>query len=137
MFFLHSLCLLFVNRLLDQLHESIIVSATNPYDKHVDVLLRSSAIARQICGTVATLCKSGKDRTSMGVTLENSRSLVEDLGVHNGQEVCQLMRSQGVRRMNVYANTGQTMFAFNQIQRRALPACFRPPPGCHAGNVTS
>ncbi len=124
-------------RLLDQLHEAVIVSTSNPYDKHVDVLLRSSAIGRQIGGTVAILCKSGKDRTSMGVTLENSRSLVEDLGVLNGQEVCQLMRAQGVRRMNVYANTGQSMFAFNQIQRRALPNCYRPPPGSHAGNVTS
>ncbi len=73
----------------------------------------------------------------MGVTLENSRSLVEDLGVLNGQDICQTMRQQGVRRMNVYANTGQCMFAFNQIQRIALPNCFRPPPGSHAGNVTS
>jgi hypothetical protein len=73
----------------------------------------------------------------MGVTLENTRGLVEDLGVLNGQEICQLMRAQGVRRMNVYANTGQSMFAFNQIQRRALPNCYRPPAGCHAGNVTS
>jgi len=80
---------------------------------------------------------SGKDRTSMSVTLENTRSIVEDLGVLNGKEVCQMMRYQGVRRMNVFANTGQSMFAFNQIQRRALPACFRPPTGCHAGNIST
>jgi hypothetical protein len=73
----------------------------------------------------------------MGVTLENTRSLVEDVGVLNGQEICQLMRMQGVRRMNVYANTGQSMFAFNHIQRIALPNCYRPPPGCHSGNVNS
>ncbi len=73
----------------------------------------------------------------MGVTLENTRSLVEDVGVLNGQEVCQLMRFQGVRRMNVYANTGQAMFAFNHIQRLALPPCYRPPTGCHSGNVNS
>ncbi len=47
------------------------------------------------------------------------------------------MRFQGVRRMNVYANTGQAMFAFNQIQRIALPNCYRPPPGCHSGSVNS
>ena len=73
----------------------------------------------------------------MGVTLEQTRALVEDLGVLQGTEICQLMRQSGVRRMNVYANTGQSMFAFNQIQRRALPACYRPPQGSHAGNVTS
>lgn len=69
----------------------------------------------------------------MGVTLENTRSLVEDLGALHGQEVCQLMRLQGARRMNVYANTGQAMFAFSNMQRLALPACYRPPPGSHAG----
>jgi hypothetical protein len=90
-------------------------------------------LTKKIC----ILFFTGKDRTSMGVTLENSRSLVEDLGVLNGQDICQTMRQQGVRRMNVYANTGQCMFAFNQIQRIALPNCFRPPPGSHAGNVTS
>jgi len=31
--------------------------------------------------------RAGKDRTSMGVTLENTRALVEDVGVLNGQEV--------------------------------------------------
>jgi hypothetical protein len=127
----------YLHRLLEQLQDAILVSHSTPYEKHVDVLTRSGAIGRQICGITSILCKSGKDRTSMGVTLTNTRSLVEDLGVHNGQDVCQLMRYQGVRRMNVYANTGQSMFAFNQIQRRALPACFRPPPGCHAGNIVT
>eukprot|EP00981_Chlorochromonas_danica_P003688 scaffold681_cov173-Ochromonas_danica.AAC.51 len=124
-------------RLLDQLKEAIQISQQNPYEKHVDVLLKSSSICRQMVGCISVLCKSGKDRTSMGVTLEQTRSLVEDLGILNAPEICQLMRQQGVRRMNVYANTGQCMFAFNQIQRRALPMCYRPPPGCHAGNVTS
>ena len=73
----------------------------------------------------------------MGVTLENTRALVEDLGVLGGQEICSVMRHQGVRRMNVYANTGQSMYAFNQIQRLALPVCYRPPTGSHSGNVTS
>eukprot|EP00599_Poterioochromonas_sp_BG-1_P008165 CAMPEP_0173134596 /NCGR_PEP_ID=MMETSP1105-20130129/1387_1 /TAXON_ID=2985 /ORGANISM="Ochromonas sp., Strain BG-1" /LENGTH=1267 /DNA_ID=CAMNT_0014046427 /DNA_START=161 /DNA_END=3965 /DNA_ORIENTATION=- len=127
----------FSDRLLDQLQEAVVVAQSNPYDKHVDILLKSSSLIRQMAGVVCILCKSGKDRTSMGVTLEHTRSLVEDLGVLNGQEVCQLMRAQGVRRMNVYANTGQPMFAFNQIQRRALPSCYRPPPGSHAGNITS
>lgn len=37
---------------------------------------------------------AGKDRTSMGVTLENTRSLVEDLGVLGGRDCCDLMRQQ-------------------------------------------
>ena len=73
----------------------------------------------------------------MGVTLEITRALVEDLGIVNGIETCQLLRSNGVRRMNVYANTGQDKFAFNNIQKMALPSCYRPPTGTHAGNVKS
>lgn len=87
--------------------------------------------------TVGILCKSGKDRTGMSVTLEISRSLVEDLGVLGGSEVCKVLRTYGVRRMNLYANTGQSKFAFNQIQKQMLPSCYKPPPGTHAGNIAS
>lgn len=125
------------DRLLDQLEEVTVTLTDNPYEKHVDLLLKSSAICRQISGMACILCKSGKDRTSMGVTLENTKNVVEDLGILNGRDCCDLMRMQGVRRMNVFANTGQSMFAFNQIQRRALPNCYRPPTGTHSGNVTT
>jgi hypothetical protein len=125
------------DRLLTQVEESIQHSMDTPYEKHVDVLLRTSSLCRAMGGPVGILCKSGKDRTSMGVTLEHTRSLVEDIGILNGKDCCDLMRLQGVRRMNVYANTGQSMFAFNQIQRRALPPCYRPPPNTFAGNVVT
>ena len=94
-------------------------------------------------GSIEWLCLlapsniSGKDRTSMGVTLEISRALGEDLGMHNAQEVAQLLRSRGVRPMNVYANTGQDKYAFNNIQRNLLPKCYQPPPGTNASNVKS
>jgi hypothetical protein len=48
-------------RLLDQLHEAVINNQNTPYEKHVDVLLKSSAICRQMAGIVCILCKSGKD----------------------------------------------------------------------------
>lgn len=73
----------------------------------------------------------------MSVTLEMARSLVEELGALDAEHIINTMRMQGVRRMNVYANTGQPMFAFNQIQRIALPTCYRPPPGTFSGNVNS
>lgn len=79
----------------------------------------------------------GKDRTSMGVTLEEGRLLAEDCGVLECPAAIQNFRKHGVRRMNVYANTGQSMYAFNSIQRRALPACLRPPPGTFTGKVNS
>lgn len=129
--------LLYNDRLMDQLNDSIIQSSLNPYDKHVDILNKSLIIGRQITSIISIMCKSGKDRTSMSVTLDTTRVMMEELGVLNGIEVTMLIRLYGVRRMNVYANTGQSMFAFNTLQRRALPVCYRPPHGCYAGNVVS
>ncbi len=46
--------------LLDQLQEAVVVAQSNPYDKHVDILLKSSSLIRQMAGVVCILCKSGK-----------------------------------------------------------------------------
>jgi hypothetical protein len=73
----------------------------------------------------------------MGVTLDNAKGLVEQLGARDGMEICHMMRVHGARRMNVYANTGQSMFAFNSLQRLALPMCYRPPPNTCSGAVNS
>lgn len=121
----------------DEAKDAVKRQAESPYEKHVDVILKTSAFCRKLAGTTAILCKSGKDRTGMGVTLETTRAIVEDLGVRGAADACRVLRSHGVRRMNVYVNTGQSKFAFNQLQRKALPACYRPPVGTYAGNVMS
>ena len=36
-------------------------------------------------------------------------------------------RKEGVRRVNVYKNTGKIYYAFNSLQRSMLPPVFRPP----------
>lgn len=79
----------------------------------------------------------GKDRTSMGVTLDQGKNLAEDMDTSDTAGCIQIMRKYGCRRMNVYASTGQSMFAFNSIQRGLLPACFRPPMGTFCGKVNS
>ena len=79
----------------------------------------------------------GKDRTSMGVTLEQAKMLAESTGVIEGKEACLAMRKHGVRRMNVYANTGQAMYAFNKFQHQLLPVCYRPPTGTFTGKVAT
>ena len=48
------------NRLMDQVKEAIAVSSINPHDKHVDVLLKASALCREITAVTSILCKSGK-----------------------------------------------------------------------------
>ena len=46
---------------MEQLKEAVALSAMNPHDKHVDVLLRSSALCREMGGVTIILCKSGKE----------------------------------------------------------------------------
>jgi len=104
-------------------------------EKHVLVLYKTSALCRSMGGTVGILCKSGKDRTGMGTTLELTRVLVEAFGALDGPAICTILRTYGVRRMNVYANTGQPMFAFNGLQRSLLPVCYRPPVGTFNSKV--
>jgi len=43
------------------------------------------------------------------------------------QGALNLMRTEGVRKLNVVKNTGQSAYAFNVLQRSFLPAIFRPP----------
>jgi inositol polyphosphate-4-phosphatase len=124
-------------RLLSDVEEALRIAEKSPGDKHVHVLMKFSALCREMGGVMGILCKSGKDRTGMGVTLDIARGLVEDLGVTNGKEACSLLRTHGVRRINVFANTGQSLFAFNDIQRMALPVCFRPPHSTYSGKVNS
>lgn len=111
------------------------LACNRPSDIHVHVLLKTSAICRHLAGTIAVFCKSGKDRTAMGVTLDMTRCLVEAEGVLAGKAFCNVLRVHGCRRMNVYANTGQPMYAFGTLDRRALPNCYVPPANICNGNV--
>ena len=126
-----------MDKLMGQLEKSLSQSTRNPAEKNVGVLLHSTSLCRLVAGSVGILCKSGKDRTSMGVTLEQSRILAEVAGLDDGNEACRMMRKCGVRRMNVYANTGQSCYAFNNFQQQLLPKCFRPPGGTYTGNVAT
>jgi hypothetical protein len=74
----------------------------------------------------------------MGVTLDQTIHLASSgIEIVNGQEAVRIMRKHGVRRMNVYANTGQAMYAFNGFQFQMLPKCYQPPTGTHTGKVAA
>jgi inositol polyphosphate-4-phosphatase len=104
-------------------------------EKNVNVLLKTSDLCRFMNGTHGVMCKSGKDRSSMAVTLEQARYLCSQHGVVGGKKSCEIMRRHGVRRYNVWANTGQKNFAFNGFNHTSLPKCMKPPPGCYSGSV--
>ncbi|GLD96072.1 hypothetical protein PINS_up004750 [Pythium insidiosum] len=95
--------------------------------KNVNILIESSDLCRRLGASRTTCCKSGKDRTSMSVTLECSRLLVDKFHVKQGVHLCNAMRERGVRRVNVLANTGKNKYAFNSLQLKYLPDCYRPP----------
>lgn len=126
-----------MDRSVDELIQCINSTEATASEKNVNVLVKASVAIRAVAGVVCILCKSGKDRTSMGVTLEQGRFLCEEAAVVDPTACIQTMRKYGVRRMNVHANTGQSMFAFNSIQRMALPSCYRPPLGTFTGKVNS
>lgn len=103
--------------------------------KNVHVLLHSSDLLRDLAGSHAICCKSGKDRTAMAVTLEQTRALSRDLRVFDERMLCKLLRAHGVRRRNLLLNTGQDKYAFNAVQVKSLPVCYRPPAGTYTGNA--
>ena len=100
----------------------------NTVDKNVNVMIFASELAKLMGGLVTFMCKSGKDRTGQAVTLDLARELVRKHAVTEVQHVLDSFRSIGVRRHNVWANTGQTQYAFTNFQSSFLPACLRPPP---------
>ncbi|TMW57461.1 hypothetical protein Poli38472_003386 [Pythium oligandrum] len=95
--------------------------------KNVNILIESSDLCRRLGAVRTTCCKSGKDRTAMSATLECSRILVDTFHVKQGVHLTNAMRERGVRRVNVLANTGKDKFAFNSLQLKYLPDCYRPP----------
>lgn len=103
--------------------------------KNIRLLEVSAEAARMLGGGRVTMCKSGKDRTSMSTTLEHGRLLHASHGMptYEVASAVQIMRRGGVRRENVRLNTGRRLYAFNWLQQMALPEAFRPPDGSAKG----
>jgi len=102
--------------------------------KNIEVLERLEDIAVQLNALRITFCKSGKDRTGMAVTLEQSRYMAKKFGVgtydkevmiHNAN----IMREYGTRLDVVEKNIKKRCYAINAIQANFLPYEYKPPPG--------
>ena len=107
---------------------------TPPESKNVGFLHTVALLTRLMSGARVTMCKSGKDRTAMAVTLEHGLLLQEhgmmpELATH----AVGIMRRRGVRRHNVLLNTKRRTYAFNWMQQQALPEGYCPPEGSAAG----
>ncbi|KRX87233.1 Type I inositol 3,4-bisphosphate 4-phosphatase [Trichinella pseudospiralis] len=106
--------------------------------KNVDILHQSMALCRLLDASVLVCCKSGKDRTSMGVTLDEQLLLEAEhnLSAEQAGELLGKIRSQGTRIENAYKNIGARRYAFRQWQLNFLPEMYRPPDGFY-GSLTT
>ncbi|OQS06526.1 inositol-3,4-bisphosphate 4-phosphatase [Thraustotheca clavata] len=97
--------------------------------KRPDILTKSSDLCRSLGGGRVTICKSAKDRTAMSVTLEQVRILHRFHGLpeYKVASTVAVMRTHGVRIENALKNTGKRQFAFNKLQRYAMPEDYRCP----------
>ncbi|DAZ98970.1 TPA: hypothetical protein N0F65_000502 [Lagenidium giganteum] len=116
--------------------EHHICSSTNHFKKNVALLMDTSDFCRELGAARVTCCKSGKDRTAMSVTLEQARLCCTELQATHGKSLCANMRLYGVRRKNVFMNTKADKFAFNEMQRKILPDCYKPPIGTYKSGKT-
>ena len=82
-------------------------------------------------GARVTFCKSGKDRTGMAITLEQSRQLGDRFRLGDGDarllRDANLFRVHGTRLGVAEKNIGKRVFSFNRLQVQFLPLLYRPP----------
>jgi inositol polyphosphate-4-phosphatase len=111
----------------------------NPTRKNVAIFPKVMALTILLGGICALGCKSGKDRTSMAVTLEEGRLLKETCGISQQQmpEIVEALRHSTLRRENCRKNIGKALYSFSPFQIQFLPKEFRPPPGTFAANLAS
>lgn len=111
------------------LHDTILSSSLAL--KNVDLLIEVERLSVMLGGVRITFCKSGKDRTGMACTLEQSRQLGERYGcgmsVPRVLKDANLMRVHGCRLLIAEKNIGRKVYSINKLQAQFLPLMFRPP----------
>ena len=81
--------------LLEELTE-LILTSSNINSKNVDMLVAVERVCVMLGGCRVTFCKSGKDRTGMAVTYEQSRQIGERFGC--GYSIPRVLRDANVMR---------------------------------------
>ncbi|KAF0690269.1 Aste57867_18343 [Aphanomyces stellatus] len=110
--------------------------------KNYRLLLVASDIVRLLNGGRVTFCKSGKDRTAMAVTLEQTRMVhgtsSEKMDIYDTiKPIANVMREFGVRIRVAEKNVGRPRYTFNGLQRKMLPKMYRPPLRSIQGGMAS
>lgn len=128
---------------LQQIHEQLMELQTVvdecPSRKNVAIFTRVMTLMTSMHATCILACKSGKDRTSMAVTLEEARFIKEHCCIFGDQLTLVLdnIRRNGVRLENCRKNIGKSVYSFSPFQLHFLPKEFCPPSGTYSHNVAS
>jgi hypothetical protein len=97
--------------------------------KGAEVLEEVEDVGIALGACMITFCKSGKDRTGMVMTLQQSRFMSQFCGQSEQRVIkdANTMRIYGTRLDIAEKNTGRRVFAINNIQVNFLPPRLRPP----------
>lgn len=92
-------------------------------------------IAEQLHSGITVMCKSGKDRTGMLITLREAYLLDKSNFICKSefQTYLDLLRGYGTRIRNAEKNTGVPQYMFNTLQNRFLPQQLKAPK-CNRGH---
>ncbi|CAF1149959.1 unnamed protein product [Adineta ricciae] len=101
--------------------------------KNVNIFTLAEKVCRRAYGVRVTGCKSAKDRTSMGFTLEQGQLLVNNHRVdkHDLHEIINQFRRYGTSIENALANTGVKAYAFSYLQLLTFPEYYRAQQGTY------
>lgn len=97
--------------------------------KNVDLILAFLDLAKKFHAGITVMCKSGKDRTGMLVSLSEVRAMgfANIIGNDSIQWYLDLIRGYGTRIMNAEKNTGKAQYMFNALQDKFLPDLLKAP----------
>ncbi|GMT20191.1 hypothetical protein PFISCL1PPCAC_11488, partial [Pristionchus fissidentatus] len=123
----------------EALAELQVVVRNEPSRKNMLLYEWAMAAATALEGELVVSCKSGKDRTAMGVTLEQGRLMRQASGLNATQaaEVVDALRKSGARREVCRKNIDKAAYSFSAFQMHFLPKSFRPPSGTFAHGLST
>ncbi|KAF8357136.1 hypothetical protein PRIPAC_92131 [Pristionchus pacificus] len=123
----------------EALAELQVVVRADPSRKNMLLYEWAMAAGTELDGELVVSCKSGKDRTAMGVTLEQGRLMRQASGLNATQaaEVVDALRKNGARREVCRKNIDKAAYSFSAFQMHFLPKSFRPPSGTFAHGLST
>ena len=102
-------------------------------NKDVKIQKLAQKIVRELDGVRYIQCKSAKDRTSMGHSLEQARILLDehDLDENFFNQTLEKIRREGTGLLRCYKNVSKYVYAFNAVQLSTFPREYKPPKGTY------